>query len=92
MPLSEASNSGEPLPGLGTSDKQVSWHIQSVPLPEAPNLGEPLPALFPNSGEPLQSMQSEETVAIWQHLQTTDSDNFDVNVENALFKSIMMTR
>ena len=70
LPLSEAFNSGEPLPALGTSDKQVSWHIQSVPLPEAPN-----------SGEPLQSMQSEETVAIQQHLQTTDSENFDVHVE-----------
>jgi len=26
-------------------------------------------------------MQSEETVAVRQHLQTTDSDNFDVHVE-----------
>ena len=26
LPLSEASNSGEPLPALGTADKQVSWH------------------------------------------------------------------
>jgi len=57
-----------------------------VPLPEAPNLGEPLPALFPNSGESLQSMQSEETVAIWQHLQTTDSDNFDVLVEEYIIQ------
>ena len=81
LPLPEASNSGEPLPAFGTADKQISWHIQSVPLPQAPKSGEPLPALFPNSGEPLQSMQSEETVAIWQHLQTTDSDNFDVHVE-----------
>jgi len=63
------------------ADKQVSWHIKSVPLPEAPNSEEPLPALFPNSGEPLQSMQSEETVAIRQHLQATDSDNFDIHVK-----------
>jgi len=86
LPLSEASNSREPLPALGTADKQVSWHIKSVPLPEAPNSGEPLPALFPNSGEPLQSMQSEETVAIWQHLQATDSDNFDVHVEEYIIQ------
>jgi len=86
LPLSEASNLGEPLPALGTSDKQVSWHIQSVPLPEAPNSGEPLPALFPNSGEPLQSMQSEETVSIRQHLQTTDSDNFDNHVEKYIIQ------
>jgi len=52
LPLSEASNSGEPLPALGTANKQVSWHIQSLPLPQAPNSGELLPALFPNSGEP----------------------------------------
>jgi len=26
-------------------------------------------------------MQSEETVSIWQHLQATDSDNFDIHVE-----------
>ena len=52
-----------------------------MPLPEAPNSGEPLPALFPNLGEPLQIMQSEETVAIWQHLQVTDSDNSDIHVE-----------
>jgi len=86
LPLSEASISGEPLPALGTADKQVSWHIQSVPLPEAPNSGEPFPALFPNSGEPLQSMQSEETVAIRQHLQTTDTDNFDVHVEEYIIQ------
>jgi len=55
LPLSEASDSGEPLPPRGTADKQVSWHIKSVPLQEAPISGEPLPALFPNSGEPLQS-------------------------------------
>ena len=70
-----------PYQHLGTADKQVSWHIQSVHLPQAPNSGEPLAALFPNSGEPSHSMQSEETVAIRQHLQTTDSDNFDVHVE-----------
>jgi len=81
LPLSVASNSGEPLPALGTADKQVSWHIQSMPLPLAPDLGKPLPALFPHSGKPLQSMQSEETLAIQHHLQTTDSDNFDVHVE-----------
>ena len=81
LPLSEASNLGEPLPALGTTNKRVSWHIEFVPLPEAPNLGEPLPAVFPNSGEPLQSMQSEETVAIRQHLQATDSDNFDIHIE-----------
>ena len=86
FPLSEASNSGDPLPALGTADKQVSWHIQSVPLPQAPNSGEPLPALFPNSGEPLQRIQSEETVAIRQHLQTTDSDNFDVHVEEYIIQ------
>jgi len=86
LPLSEASNLGEPLPALGTADKQVSWHIQSVPLPQAPNSGEPLPALFPNSGELLQSMQSEKTVAIRQHLQTTDSDNFDVHVEEYIIQ------
>jgi len=86
LPLSEASNSGGGLPALGTADKQVSWHIHSVPLPEAPNSGEPLPALFSNSGEPLQSMQSEETVAIRQHLQTTDSDNFDVIVEEYIIQ------
>jgi len=81
LPLSEAFNSGEPLPALGTADKRVSWHIECVPLPEAPNSGKPLPALFPNSAESLQSMQSEETVAIRQHLQVTDSDNFDIHVE-----------
>ena len=60
LPLSEASNSEEPLPALDTADKQVSstGHIQSVPLPQAPDSGEPLPALFPNSGEPLQTMPS----------------------------------
>jgi len=76
LPLSEASNLGEPFPAPGTADKRVSWHIECVPLPEAPNSGKPLPVLFPNSGEPLQSMQSEETVAIRQHLQVTDSDHF----------------
>jgi len=90
LPLSEAraSNSpaGEPLPALGTTNKQVSWHIKSVPLLEAPNSGEPLPALFPNSGESLQSMQSEETVAIQQHLQTKDSDNLDVHVEEHIIQ------
>ena len=84
LPLSEASNSG--VPALGTANKQVSWHKQSVPLPQAPNSGDPLPALFPNSEEPLQSMQSEETVAIQQHLQTTDSDNFDVHVEEYIIQ------
>jgi len=77
---------GEPLPALGITDKHVYWHMQSVPLPEAPNSGEPLPALFPNSGQPLHSMQSEGTVAIWQHLQTTDSDNFDVHVEEYIIQ------
>jgi len=86
LPLSEASNSGEPLPELNTADKQVSWHIQSVPRPQAPFSGEPLPALFPNSGEPLQSMQSEETMVIRRHLQTTDSDNFDVHVEEYIIQ------
>jgi len=88
LPLSEASNSGEPLPALGTADKRVSWHIECVPLPEAPNSGEPLPALFPNLGEPLQSMQSEETVAILQHLQATDSDNFDIHVEEYIIQKL----
>jgi len=31
-------------------------------------------------------MQSEETVAIRQHLQTTDSDNFDVHVEEYIIQ------
>jgi len=31
-------------------------------------------------------MQSEETVAILQHLQTTDSDNFDVHVEKYIIQ------
>ena len=31
-------------------------------------------------------MQSEETVAIRQHLQTTDSDNFDVHVEECIIQ------
>ena len=31
-------------------------------------------------------MQSEETVAIRQHLQTTDSDNLHVHVEEHIFK------
>ena len=31
-------------------------------------------------------MQSEETVAIQQHLQTTDSDNFDVHVEGHIIQ------
>ena len=64
LPLSEASNSGEPLPALGTADKRVSWHTECLPLPEASISGGPLPALFPNLGEPSQSPQSEETVAI----------------------------
>ena len=45
-----------------------------------------MPALFLISGEPLQSMQSEETVAIRQHLQTTYSDNFDVHVEKYIIQ------
>ena len=61
-------------------------HIKSVPLPEAPNSGKLLPPLFPNLIEPLQSMQSEDTVAIRQHLQTTDSDNFDVDVEEYIIQ------
>ena len=51
-------------------------------LPEAPISGEPLPALFPNSEEPLQSMQSD----IQQHLQTTDSDNSDVHVKEYIIQ------
>ena len=31
-------------------------------------------------------MQSEETVAIRQHLQTTDADNFDVHVEEYIIQ------
>ena len=31
-------------------------------------------------------MQSEETVAIRQHLQTTDTDNFDVHVEEYIIQ------
>jgi len=31
-------------------------------------------------------MQSEETVAIRQHLKTTDSDNFDVHVEEYIIQ------
>ena len=31
-------------------------------------------------------MQSEETVAIRQYLQTTDSDNFDVHVEEYIIQ------
>ena len=68
---------GEPLPALCPADKRVSWHSDYLPLPEASNLWEPLPALFPNSGEPLQSLQSEKTLAIQQHSQATDSENFD---------------
>jgi len=77
LPPSESSNSGEPLPDLGAADKRVSWHSDYLPLPEASNSGEPLPALFPNSGEPLQSPQSEKTLALQQHSQATDSENFD---------------
>ena len=74
LPPSESSNSGEPLPALGAANKRVSWHSDYLPLPEASNSGEPLPALFPNSGEPLQSPQSEKTLALQQHSQATDSD------------------
>ena len=81
LPLSQASNLGEPLPALGTTNKLVSWHTECLPLSEASNSGEPLPALFPNSGEPLQGPQSEETAAIQQHSQTTDSDNCNVHLE-----------
>jgi len=31
-------------------------------------------------------MQSEETVAIQQHLQATDSDNFDIHVEEYIIQ------
>jgi len=31
-------------------------------------------------------MQSEESVTIQQHLQTTDSDNFDVHVEEFIIQ------
>jgi len=86
LPLAEASNSGEPLPALSTANKRVSWHIECVPLPEAPNSGEPSPAFFPNSGEPLQSMQSEDIVAIWQHLQATIYDNFNIHGEEYIFQ------
>jgi len=33
-------------------------------------------------------MQSEETVAIWQHLQVTDSDHFDIPVEEYIMMII----
>jgi len=74
LPLSEASDSGEPLPALGTANKRVFWHTECLAVLVASNSGEPLPAVFPNSGEPLQSPQSEVTVAIQQHSKATDSD------------------
>jgi len=86
QPLSQASNSEEPLPALGTADRRVSWHSECLPLPEASNSGEPLPALFPNSGEPLQSPQSEETVAIQKHSQATDSDNSNIHGQENIFR------
>ena len=74
LPLSEASHAGGALPALSTADKRVSWHTECLPLLVASNLEEPLPAVFPNSGEPLQSPRSEVIVAIQQHSQATDSD------------------
>ena len=86
LPLSQASNSGVPLPALGITDTQVSWHKECLPLPEASNAEEPLPALFPNLGEPLQSPQSEETMAIQQRSQATDSDIFNIHVEEYIIQ------
>jgi len=80
--MSEVSNPGEPLPALGTADKRVSC----LPLLEASSSGEPLQALFPNSGEPLLSPQSEETVSIQQHLQATDPENLDIHVKEYIIQ------
>ena len=55
-------------------------------IPAAGTRSAIIPALFPNFGQPLQSMQSEETVAIQQHLQATDSDNFDIHVEEYIIQ------
>jgi len=55
-------------------------------LLEASSSGEPLPTLFPNSREPLQSPQAEETVSIQQHLQATDLENFDIHVEEYIIQ------
>ena len=60
-------------------------HTERAPA-RGSQLGGALASTLPNSGEPLQSMQSEETVAIRQHLQTTDADNFDVCVEEYIIQ------
>jgi len=67
--------------------RQTSFLAHRVRAPaRGSQFGGALTSTLSQFGEPLPSMQSEETVAIQQHLQATDSDNFDIHVEEYIIQ------
>jgi len=69
-----------------TDNRQVSWHLYRERAPtRGSQFGEALNSTLSQFGVALKE-QSEETEAIWQHLQATDPDNSDIHVEEYIIQ------